>query len=119
MVLSDTAPAHTNEAHTFAKKTFAKNMFQTICVFLSKAELSELAPRRERCDMHEPPRLRTTFAGRRQYVGKDVLFIGIVLKGMRKSLFNQKLLEWPGKLCQALGEAPARFGLNLSPQGSI
>ena len=36
---------------------------------------------------------------------------------MRKSLFNQKLLEWPGKLCQALGEALERFG-SLGGPGS-
>ena len=37
--------------------------------------------------------------------------------GTWKSLFNQKLLEWPGKLCQALGEALERFG-SLGGPGS-
>ncbi len=42
-----------------------------------KVELVDVAPRRERCDMHEPPCLRTTLAGCCELGYNDLLYIGI------------------------------------------
>ena len=39
---------------------------QHICVFPTKVKLDGLAPRRERCDRHEPLCLCTTLGGRRE-----------------------------------------------------
>ncbi len=59
-----------------------ERVVENICVFLFKVELSNVAPRRERCDMHEPPRLRTTSARRDDLGYKDLLYIGLVLRGL-------------------------------------
>ena len=47
------------------KNKFKKEVIKNICVFSVKEGLFGLAPARERCDMHEPTRLRTTLADRR------------------------------------------------------
>ena len=78
--LSGTAPAQHNEAPAFPKRADRKDTFRNICVFSVKVGLVPLARRRERCDLHEPTRLRTTFAGVHANRYKDLLYIGIVLR---------------------------------------
>ena len=60
--LRSTAPAHKIGARDFEKERKVKRLLQTICVFLFKVELSGPARRRERRNMHEVPRGRTTLA---------------------------------------------------------
>jgi hypothetical protein len=63
---SRTVPVHKDEASNFAKDDVGENQVENISVLSSKAELHQLAPRRERYDMHEPLRLCTTLGGARK-----------------------------------------------------
>lgn len=103
--LSGTAPAQHNEAPAYPKRADRKHTFRNICVFSMKVGLVTLARRRERCDPHEPPCLRTTFAGVHANRYKDLLYIGIVLRDTNRAAQVRRRSDPP-----ASSRHPATWG---------